>query len=201
VLCQDVGDARPCERLALRIQEELGHSGLATDSQPGSQAASDLLPERQNALLSSLAPHEHIRVGTAEGHVVEAQADDLGHTQAAGQGEMKQRPITDAVARRRVRRVKQRLLLWDWEMKDYPAIRPLYRDSQHTANLLKCRRDPVFDVPHERFDGDKARVTSACAVAAVLLQVLKEGHDEGGVDLFEMKLRRLPAQSLAGELE
>src|SRR5207237_10437281 len=86
-------------------------AGLPPHGQPCPEAVGDLLPEGKHALLAALAAHEHVDVATAEGDVVEPDADELGDAQPAGDREVAERAVPDPVARRRVRGVEQCLLL------------------------------------------------------------------------------------------
>jgi hypothetical protein len=61
MLVEDILEAGTGHQVALSIDEELRHTDLAPDAQPGANLARSVLPERQAAFLAALSPNCHAR--------------------------------------------------------------------------------------------------------------------------------------------
>jgi len=56
------------------------------------------------------------------------------------------------------------------------------------TDLLQSGWHLVFNVAHERLDRGKTQIPGRGSIAALPLDMTKEVHDQGGVQLLDMKL-------------
>jgi hypothetical protein len=59
----------------------------------------------------------------------------------------------------------------------------------------------ILDVAHEGFDGGQSGVPGNGSVLALGLDVLQEGQHHGGINLFQLQLRRGRLQTSGGILK
>jgi hypothetical protein len=86
--------------------------------------------------------------------------------------------------------------------KAYQCSRePLARDSEHTLDLRRVRRELEGRVAKERMDGSQAQVAAANTNRALALKMVQEGDDQRCIDLLELQIGRRGMQALLGELE
>src|SRR5205823_5120170 len=106
VLADDVGKPGPRHVSAAGIEKELRDGCRAANGEPGAEGVADLLPQQKRALLAPLAAHADLDIPPVEAHLVEAQADEFGDPQPAGETQVEHGAVTNSKARRGVRRVQ-----------------------------------------------------------------------------------------------
>ena len=118
-------------------QEQLGTGGSASNGEPGADGVADFLPQEQSALLTAFTEHADLDVAPVEAHAVQAQPDELGHTEPAGETEVEHGAVANAEARRWVRRVENGARLRGRQVLHETGVGALRRNGEHAANLIE----------------------------------------------------------------
>jgi len=154
--------------------------------------------ERGDPLFASLAVAGDVRPA-AEVNVAAGQPGQLGDPQAGLRGEGEHGVVAPPGPGGLVRRGEQGVNLWLGEPGDDGPVELLGRDGQDPGD-----RPGVLGVAEGRVgehgaDRRQAGVAAAGAVAAVVLEVVKEAADERGVQVGDAELGGLLPGALGGE--
>src|SRR5207245_10808968 len=106
VRAEDVREPGARHVAAASIEKELWHGCRAANGEPGAEGGADLLPQQERALLAPLAAHADLDIPPVEAHVVEAQADEFGDPQPAGEAQVEHGAVPNPEAGRGGRRVE-----------------------------------------------------------------------------------------------
>src|SRR5712691_8311775 len=126
--------------------------------------------------------------------VIQAKADQLGHTQTCSKGQMQHRPVPNAELRARVWRIEQRLHLLTRQIANQCLVGLLHRNRMDAARLVEARRQPILQESEEGVDGRQAGVAGPSRVVAFALDVLQEGQQQWCIELFDLELTGFDVQ-------
>ena len=82
----------------MAVRNTSGQAAVPRDSEPGADGVADLLPQQERALFATLAAHADLDVPAVEAHGVEAQPDELGNPESAGERQVEHGAVADPQA-------------------------------------------------------------------------------------------------------
>jgi hypothetical protein len=98
--------------------------------------------------------------------------------------------ITNADPACWIRSIQNGLHLLCREVPDETHVCLLGGNRQNAANLFEGGRQTILDVPHERLDRCQPDVSGTSSVSARCFQMIQEVHDERGIYVLHLQLRR-----------
>ena len=84
-------------------------------------------------------------------------------------------------------------------MGDEFLVVALCRDGADPTDLFQGRRQLVFDVAHEGFDGREAQIAGDRAVPPLAFDMFEKVEDQSGVELLDVQLRRRCSRAFGGK--
>ena len=181
----------------------VGNSGSSLDpARSASQARRSVSAGLVSGTARSFRPFPWQRTWRRRrGDVAAVQAGELGDPQAGLDGEQQQGPVAPACPAGLVRRGEQRVDLGGGQEGDDPLVGPLGRDRQHPLDERGVLGVAQGGVAEQRADRGQPHVAGPGAVAPLVLEVVQERADRGGVQVGQVELGGHLAGALVHEGE
>jgi hypothetical protein len=141
-----------------------------------------------------------MRMGTGL-DLLDAQLGELGSPQAGLCCHQQEEVIAAAKRRLAVGGGQEGFDLRGREEVDESALEAFLRDIEDTLDPMGVVGHEDSDVVEEGVDGREAGVAGADTVVAILFEVMEEGSDQGGVELFEAELSGRLGEAVVGKAE
>lgn len=141
-------------------------------------------------------PDRRQRGGRKCGHL---QAEQFGCAQSASIGDVKHRPIAQSTIATAIGRCEKRPNLFDRQGIDEPRRGPLAGQRVDAQCLIEAGWNLVFDIAEEGSHRGETGVTGGNAVASLLLDMIQEGQDEIGAEIFDLKVDRSASSAVGRE--
>lgn len=130
---------------------------------------------------------------------IPVEIDQLGKTQAGLHGEQQQGVIAPPQPCRPIRGGEDGLDLRSVKEMDLTLVVALARYRQHTLDMSPVGRLFEGCETEEGTDGRQPQITGSDAGGSVLLEIIQESTDEGGIQIVERQVRRRLVEPCLGK--